>query len=135
MRYRILGAFLAVVHWGAGVTLALAGWLVGALGCDEVCYDDGDWSRTQDSWQWDAVQLISLGLVLLVTCYAIAIFGRRTRVAAALFALQVAATLTVLAFLVDSQHVTISPWVPVFVIAAEIVGALALLGSRKVSGP
>ena len=114
---------------------AFAAWIVGALACDEACYGDGDWSRTHESWQWRAILVLAVASALLLTAFATAVFGRRIRLAAVLFGLQVAAAVGIFAFLVDSQHVTISPWVPVFVIAAEIVGALALLGSRKVSGP
>jgi xanthine/uracil permease len=114
---------------------AFAAWIVGALACDEACYGDGDRSRTHESWQWRAILVLAVASALLLTAFATAVFGRRIRLAAVLFGLQVAAAVGIFAFLVDAEYWTIRPWVPALVAGVEAVGLLALLTSREVSVP
>ena len=135
MRYKILSVVLAVAHWGLGIVFAFGAWIIGAMACDEACYGDGDWSRTHESWQWDAVLVLAVAAALLTTAFAIAIFGARIRAATVFFGLQVVATVAIFAFLVDAEYTTIASWVPLAVVATEMLGLLALLVGGKVSDP
>ena len=67
MRYiaymRYLFGFLNLV---ASAIVGATAVLVGGMACDESCNPgSGDWSDSPDSWQWDAIVWLGLGLFAL----------------------------------------------------------------------
>jgi hypothetical protein len=126
MQYKWASAGLAGAHWGCGIALAALGWLVGALGCDEGCSERGEWSRDGEAWQWDAVELLSLSLIAILTFFSVALLTRRLAVASTLFAIQIALTLAIVSFLAAAESVRLAPGVTLLVVATEVCGLLAL---------
>jgi hypothetical protein len=112
------------------------GWFIGAMACDESCSENAGWSQNADAWQWEAVQLLALGLLAVLSLFFVAVLAGRVGLASFFFVVQAVATVTVFGFLTAAESVTIAPTVSVLVLAAEAPGLLALLvGSKRLSGP
>jgi hypothetical protein len=133
MRYHWVRNSLAFVHWGVGIVLAGIGWFIGALACDEACSEGAGWSRSADAWQWEAVQLLALGLLAVLSFFFVAALVGRVGLASLFFAVQAASTLTILVLLAAAESVTIAPGILLLIAAAEVPGVLAV-GNRKFSG-
>jgi hypothetical protein len=122
---------LAFIHWGGGVVLAGIGSLVAALACDEGCGGGGNWSRDANAWQWDAVELLALAVIALLTFYFVAALLGRLGLASLFLLLQVMATMSAFAFLAAADAITIAPGVTLLILVTEATGVLALFAGRK----
>jgi hypothetical protein len=92
-------------------------WLIGAFECDEGCHGGGHWSVHEDAWQWDAIQLLSLGLLVTLTLFLVAILAGWLAAAWVLFALQAMGAAAVTALVVSSG---MDPQGVLFVVAAAL---------------
>jgi hypothetical protein len=136
MRYNWPAAGLAFVHWSTGIVMAGFAWLVGAFECDEGCHGGGDWSVTENAWQWGAIQHLSEGLLVALTLFFIAVLVGWVAVGWLIFTPQLIGATALTVFVV---YAGLDPAAAVFVVAAEACGVAALVSRaqrrKAFSGP
>lgn len=74
----------------ASGVVAFGAFIIGAIACDEACFDDvgASWTYRETAWQWDAIMLLGFLQLVVAAVLYLFVISRRRRMCFALVGLQ-----------------------------------------------
>jgi hypothetical protein len=122
-----LFAFLILYYWVLAAVGSGAAFLAASFGCDEGCYESGDWSTDQEAWQWGFLKLLAFASFVLATAAAVRMARLTSEAARALFFAQVALLIGLGLVLEKSSAVRVSPELAFLVATGLAAGGVAII--------